>query len=336
MIYPKFIKKNSCIGVSAVSDGCNNKKELMKMNNAISNIQNKGFNIRITDNCKTSTLGRSSDAVTRARELENLFLDDDVDAIICLGGGDFLIEILPILRYDIIWNNPKWIQGYSDPTGLLFTITTNLGIATIYGSNFKTFSMNNWHKSLIDNFEILKGNIIVQNSFDLFQKNLYEKDLVNEVYQLDTLIKWHSLDNRNITFKGRLIGGCLDALLDLIGTRYDKTTSFLEKYRDDGYIWYFDIYNKSLEDIIRAMWHFKNAGWFKYIKGIMFGRLINESSNYNISLQEALITSLKDLNIPIIYDIDLGHTSPRMTLINGCIAEVRYFDHKGTIKMYLE
>ena len=61
---------------------------------------------------------------------------------------------------DIIRKNPKWLQGYSDPTGLLFTITTNLDIATIYGSNFCVFGMKNWHKSCLDNLEILKGNII--------------------------------------------------------------------------------------------------------------------------------------------------------------------------------
>jgi len=336
MIYPKFIKENSTIGVTAPSDGCSSKEDIIKMNNAISNIKNRDFNVRITDNCKSSILGRSSDAITRARELENLFLDSDVDAIICLSGGDFLLEMLPVLRYDIIWNNPKWIQGYSDPTSLLFTITTNLGIATIYGSNFKTFSMDNWHKSLTNNFEILKGNIINQDSFDMYQKNFSDEVNINEVYNLDTMTNWKTIDNQDVLIKGRLIGGCLDVLLDLIGTKFDKTTSFLEKYKDDGFIWYFDVYDKSLEDIVRAMWHFKNAGWFKYIKGIMFGRFINEYSDYDVTLKDALITSLKDLDIPIIYDVDLGHTSPRMTLINGSLAEVTYSNNLGSIKMYLE
>lgn len=336
MIYPKFIDKNSTIGVTAPSDGCNNKNEILKMNNAISNIKKRNFNVRITDNCMTSTLGRSTNAINRARELENLFLDNDVDAIICLSGGDFLMEMLPVLRYDIIWNNPKWIQGYSDPTGLLFTITTNLGIATIYGNNFKTFSMEKWHESLENNFEILKGNSIIQNSFDFYQKKFSENESTNETYNLDTNVLWKSLENKEITIKGRLIGGCLDALLDLIGTKFDKTSTFLEKYKNDGFIWYFDVYNKSLEDLIRAMWHLKNAGWFKYIKGIIFGRLINEFSDYGISLKDALITSLEDLHIPVIYDVDLGHTSPRMTLINGAIMELNYCNNKGSIKFFLD
>ena len=47
-------------------------------------------------------------------------------------------------------------EGYSDPTGLHYTITTRLDIATIYGSNFCEFGMNPWHKSLEDNLKILE------------------------------------------------------------------------------------------------------------------------------------------------------------------------------------
>ena len=47
----------------------------------------------------------------------------------------------------LIRNHPKWLQGYSDPTGLLFTITTNLDIATIYADNFCVFGMKPWYKS---------------------------------------------------------------------------------------------------------------------------------------------------------------------------------------------
>ena len=336
MIYPAFLKHNDTIGVSAPSAGCKNKTDRNKMLNAKENITNLGYKIRLTDNCKISDSIRSSDAIIRAREMENLFLDNDVKAIICLSGGEFLMEVLSTLRYDIIYNNPKWIQGYSDPTGLLFTITTNLDIATIYASNFKTFSMQNWHKSLFDNFEILKGNITIQNSFDLYEKECLTEDSEYEIYNLNTKSNWKCLDNNPVNIKGRLIGGCLDVLLNIIGTKFDKTKNFIEKYKEDGIIWYFDIYDKSNEDIERAMWQLKEAGWFKHIKGILFGRLIEEKSNINLNFMQSLKDSLEDLNIPVLYNLDIGHVPPRFTIINGAIAIVNYSNNKGNIKMFLQ
>ena len=144
MIYPKFIKTTNTIGVTAPSDGTSNEFDLKKLKNSKKKLEDEGFKLRITDNCYTSSLGRSSSSVIRARELENLFLDNDVASIIAYSGGDFLMEMLSVLRYDIIWNNPKWIQGYSDITGLLFTITTNLGIEAYYGNNFKAYQYNNF------------------------------------------------------------------------------------------------------------------------------------------------------------------------------------------------
>ena len=74
---------------------------------------------------------KSCDSQTQAKELETLFLNPNVRVVFCVSGGDFLLEMLSCLDYSIIQDNPKWLQGYSDPTGLLFTITTGFDIATI-------------------------------------------------------------------------------------------------------------------------------------------------------------------------------------------------------------
>lgn len=51
----------------------------------------------------------------------------------CASGGEFLLEILPYIDFDLLKNNPKFVCGFSDPTGLLYPITTKCDIATIYG-----------------------------------------------------------------------------------------------------------------------------------------------------------------------------------------------------------
>ena len=110
----------------------------------------------------------------------------------------------------------------------------------------------------------------------------------------------------------------------------------MEKYKKDGIIWYFDNCELSIEDLIRTLWKFNDNGYFKYTKLIIFGRNIQENCNYDISFKDALKWSLGKLNIPIIYDFDLGHVSPRITIINGAIANIQYKNKKANIRFELK
>ena len=334
MIFLGFLKEHDIIGVTAPSDGITDEVKLKRLDNAIKNFDSRGFNIKETPNVRCSVKGRSSTSKERASELESLYEDKEVNAIITSGGGDFLLEMLSELDFNTIKDNPKWLQGYSDPTRLLFTITTNLDIATIYADNFKTFGMEPWHKSLENNLEILKGNIIEQTSFSKYEE---DKKLITglEPFNLTKKVYWKNLNNKyNLNIKGRIIGGCLDLITELFGTRFDKTKDFLEKYKDDGIIWYFDVCDLSSESLIRTLWKLKDNGYFKYAKGILFSRVYACNSYYDISYEEAIYESLKDLNIPTIINADIGHVSPRMTIINGAIATIT--SSKGKIKFELK
>ena len=336
MIYPEFLKEHDTIGVTAPSDGITDEVKLKRLDNAIKNFEDRSFIIKETPNVRCSFKGRSSSSKERAEELESLYKDDNVKTIITSGGGDFLLEMLSELDFNVIKDNPKWLQGYSDPTGLLFTITTNLDIATVYSDNFKTFGMEPWHKSLENNLEILKGNIIEQTSFSKYEE---DKKLITglEPFNLRRKVYWKNLNNEDIlNIKGRMIGGCLDLITELFGTRFDKTKDFLEKYKDDGIIWYFDVCELSSESLIRTLWKLKDNGYFKYTKGILFSRVYSCNSYYDITYEEAIYESLKDLNIPIIINADIGHVSPRMTIINGAIATITSSKGKGKIKFTLK
>ena len=337
MIYPKFISKGDLIGVPAPSDGITDIGKVKRLDYAINNLADKGYKVIETKSVRKSIKGRSTESINQAKELESLYLDKEVKAIICAAGGDFLIEILPFINYDIIKDNLKWLQGYSDPTGLLYTITTRLDIATIYGSNFCEFGMNHWHKSLEDNLKILEGNIIEQVSFDKYESSHTKYINGDESYTLDKKVLWENLNNeKELNITGRIIGGCIDILSEIFGTKFDYTKEFLEKYKEDGIIWYFDNCEFSSEGLIRILWRMKNMDYFKYCKGIIFGRSATESSYYDISFKEAVKHSLEELNVPIIINADIGHIAPRMTIINGSIANIKSSDGKGSINFKLE
>ena len=336
MIYPRYIKDEDTIGVCAPSDGITNKIKQKRIDNAYKKLKKIKLNVIETNSVRKSNFGESNVARIRAKELESLYANKNVSYIICASGGDFLVEILPYLDYNIIKNNIKWLQGYSDPTALLFTITTNYDIATIYGYNIGSYGMENWHQSIYDSINLLKGNVKILSSLDYYENDWYDYETGLESFHKDYPVQWKNLyGEKEIIIHGRIIGGCLDVLLNLIGTKYDKTKEFIEKYKNDGIIWYFDNCELTSEGIRRAIWQLKENGWFNYTNGIIFGRSMTNKSSYNISFHNALKIACADLNIPVIWDVDIGHKCPMLSIINGSIATIKSSNGKGSISQEL-
>ena len=166
MIIPKFVKKESVIGVVAPSDGADNELKVKRFKNACSKLESLGYKIKLSNNVFNSFMGRSTNEEQRAKEFNEMVNDKKVDLIMCASGGEFLLEILPYIDFELLKNNPKFVCGFSDPTGLLYPITTKCDIATIYGKNFSHFGMEEYHKSEKDFLKIINGNIIEQNSYE--------------------------------------------------------------------------------------------------------------------------------------------------------------------------
>ncbi len=326
MIYPEFLKNDDTIGITALSAGVGEKIE--SFNKSINSIQKHGFKIIETPNVRTENFISSSPEI-RAKELDELITDDNIKMVMCAAGGDYQIETLPYINYENIKNNPKWIMGYSDPTNLLYIVTTKLDIATIYGKNAGSFDQTILHRSLEDTFSIIKGNIIDQKSFELYEKVQLENI---DGYNLTEKVYWENLNCDTFNQEGRIIGGCLDIIKSIIGTKYDYTLEFIEKYKNDGIIWYFDIYSMDSEEVFRTLFQMKQMGWFEHTKGILFGRVMYPRE-FCMSYQDNVQKAVPD--IPIIFNCDIGHVSPKMTIINGAYAKIESHDGKGTIKLEL-
>lgn len=335
MIYPRFIKENNTISVPAPSDGSYCEQDVNRFNNAKKQIENVGYKVILSENIFNSEKGRSAIAEKRAEELNKMF-ENDTDFIWCAAGGEFLIEMLPYVDFQKITNNPKWVEGFSDPTGILFPITTKYDIATIYGNNFKGLGAEEYDRSLKENLEILKGNIITQNNYDMYENERKEKVTGLEGYNFTDKVVWKTLDNKLATVKGRIFAGCLDIISELAGTKYDGTETFVEKYKNDGIIWGFDNCDLSKEQLIRTLWKLNELGYFMYCNGIIFGRCGNDNSYLEYDMETCLKDSvLSKLNIPIIYDADISHKGPSMTIINGSIATIKCENGKGEISFEL-
>ena len=337
MVYPKNLEKGYKIGVTATSAGFEAEVDMIRLESGIKHFAELGYPVIVTDNVRKNYKGRSSDGSTRANELLQLILNPDVRAIIAAAGGDYLMEMLSYVDFEQIKANPKWIQGYSDTTGILYTITTNLDIATLYANNFGSFGMGQWHSSLRDNLMLLEGQDIVQNSYDRYQDGYKERITGYEEFETETEVKWINLypsgadTNEELNIRGRALGGCLDVILNLIGTRFDKTKEFVNRYQQDKILWFLESFDLGSEALTRGLWQLKEAGWFEHAAGFVFGRPAMFHSDTDTTYEEAVLSVLGELKLPMILEADIGHKPPQFTMVNGAIAQIRSFGGKGSI-----
>ena len=336
MKYPKFIKKGDKIAVTAPSAGFYKEEQLREYENAIQNIKKMGFEFLETKNVRTHEDGRSSSAKERAKQFMQVWEDESVDAIICAKGGDFACEMLDYLDFERLKKlSPKWLQGFSDITNLGFVLTTNLDIATIYGENIRDYGMREPFKTLTDSIKIMQGKEVVQKSFGVCEPKEDEREIF-ETYHLTLETQWKNLyDEKKLMFSGRCVGGCLDVIINLIGTKYDGVKDYIKKYKNDGIVWFFDIFEMSTPQVFCHLWQMKNAGYFEHCKGIIFGRAFLLREDYDMDLAEVVKDAIGDLAIPIILDADIGHVPPQMPIVNGSILEITCENGQGEIKTFL-
>ena len=329
MKYPKMLANGGVIGITAMSAGVG--KKIDEYNLSIENLKQNGFNVIETASVRVNNFV-SNTGEERAKELDSLITDENVDMVMCAAGGDFALEMLPYVNSENIVKNPKWIMGASDPTSLLYYVTTKLDIATLYGHNAGSYDAINLDKSDLISLDYLRGNLVKQNSYPLYESD--KNSRTSNGYNLDTEVVYENLFNE-VDVTGRIIGGCIDVLKDIIGTKYDGTMEFLKRYSDDGIIWYFDNFALDSATFYRTLIQFKEAGWFNNTKAILVGRVMYPNEEFNMSYQEALIKAFKDMDIPVVFNMDIGHVVPKMTIINGAICHVVSKDGKGSLEFEL-
>ncbi|MFO7815975.1 MAG: LD-carboxypeptidase [Halanaerobiales bacterium] len=332
--YPAPLEKGDVIGVTAPSSGVQGVFS-SKLDNAINKFEELGYKVIETESVRKQKKLVSASPQIRAEEFIELYNNQDVKAIIPPWGGEFLMEILPYLNFeDLKKSEPKWILGFSDISTLLFTFTLKTNIATVHGPNFLDFGNNQVHNSVLNVLDILNkksGETFKQKSLDQYQEEWLEVTEDNfPSYNLTEEVSWKYI-NYNNNFSGRLIGGNMDVLCKLIGTEYGIVSDFLKQYNEVGIVWYFESCEMDATDIHRTFWQMKMNGWFKNCNGLLFGRVAGYNNVQDYSYVDALENMSNDLNIPIIYDIDLGHKPPQLTFINGAYAEIKISDDKEEI-----
>lgn len=339
MRYPEPLKKGDTIGICAPSDGITKEEKIKKLEEAIKQLNELGYQVIESESVRKSEKGRSTSAKQRAKEFMQLLENKDVKLILFASGGDFLDEMLDYLDWEKIKEmKPKWMQGYSDITGINFLFNTILEIPSMYCQTVKDYAMRPLYRNLKDAIELVSGNEITQTSFEKYEiKNEEVEENPNATYNLTEKVEWKNLTGeQKIIMQGRALGGCLDCIQSIFGTKYDNIKEYIKKHREEGVIWFLECFEVGTATLTRWLWQMKNAGYFEYCKGIIFGRPLFVRNDYDITFNEAVLETLGDLNIPIITDADIGHVSPQLAMVNGAILKITSEKGKGIVETFLK
>lgn len=348
MRYPKNLPAGGTIGFLAPSFGCATEPYRTAFNCALKRWEEKGYRTLLGPNCYADAgVGISNLPEKCGAEVMEMFASQ-ADCLISCGGGEMMCEILPYVDFDRLARlEPKWFMGYSDNTNLTFTLATLADTASVYGPCASAFGMEPLHESVQDAFGVLTGEVRRVSSYGTWEKeSLKDEENPCAAYNLTEPLKIRKFlgdreiaddagDAEQLRFSGRLLGGCMDCLVNLLGTRFDRTAEFAEKYREDGIIWFLESCDLNVFGIRRAMWQMEEAGWLRYVKGFLIGRPANGESMMNLDAYDAVLQVAGRKNVPVIMDADLGHRPPMMPLVVGSMAEVTAAGNSISVEMRL-
>jgi len=336
--YPKPLKTAGTIGITAPSSGVPEALHPI-LTGGIEQFKRRGFKVEVGKTPWTQEKAASAEVSLRASELNSMLQNPDIDSIIPPWGGEILMEILPLIEWEQI--QPKWVLGYSDTSTLLFAITVITGIATAHGTNLVDLRSNEWDETTKRVMDVLmgtEGDTIIQTSSEKYQSEWnHDKEPNPYVYELDTPTNWKTLDGKPLQMEGRLLGGCIDTLQNLVGTPYADIKAYQEKYvKNEKILWYFENCEMSATDFYRSLLQLYYAGWFEQSSGIIFGRTPAGEEVEGFTTMDAMERLSQLTGLPIAYDADIGHMPPQITLVNGAKAVVKVENGQASVKMELK
>lgn len=274
----------------------------------------------------------------RAEDLIEAFKEDSIDMILCAIGGDDTYRLLPYLfENDALKNvvRQKIFLGFSDTTMNHFMLH-KLGITTFYGQAFLpdvcelSKEMLPYTKQYFEELitsgkikEIRPSHVWYQERED-FSENavgISMNSYVNDGFELLS---------GSAAFEGKILGGCLESIYDMFDhSRYEDTVSTCRKYNLfpsleewKGKILLLETSEeKPVPDLFRKMIRvLKNYGIFEVISGLLIGKPQNET--YFKEYKEILLEEIGKNDLPIVYNLNIGHATPRCIIPFGVHSKV--------------
>ena len=247
----------------------------------------------------------------RAADLNAMFSDDSIDAIVCVRGGWGCNRILPLLDYKAIAAHPKILLGYSDITSLLTAIYAKTGLITFHGP----VGASTWNKFSLD---FVRRILFDGEAITLENPKIISDGLVVTKDRIQTITPGIA--------EGRLVGGNLTVLTAMLGSEYLPDWS--------GKILFVEDIKEEIYRIDRMLTQLKLAGVLNRISGFVFGKCTTcgpGEGHGSLTLEEVLNDHIQPLKIPAWSGAMIGHIDSKFTVPVGVQARINA--DRGTITM---
>jgi muramoyltetrapeptide carboxypeptidase LdcA involved in peptidoglycan recycling len=310
-IYPQKLKIGDEVRVISPSQSM---ALISKENREIANKRFADLGLKLTfgKHIEESDETMSSSIESRIEDLHEAFADKNVKAILTVIGGFNANQLLRYIDWDLIKNNPKIFCGYSDVTALNNAIFSKTGLVSYSGPHYSTFAQKLYFDYTLEYF---RKCMMDEKSFEIIPSDNWTDDQWYMDQNKRNLIKNNGFFIINEgKAKGTILGANLCTFNLLQGTEYfpkfeEDTILFIED--DDMVGEQFSVsFDRDLQSVI-------HQSGFEHVKGIVIGRF-QLSSGMNEKKIKKIILSKKELNaIPVIANVDFGHTSPIITFPIG-------------------
>lgn len=341
--FPAPLENGNLVAITAPSTGVISALH-PRLEYAESALRDQGFHVVEGQCLRHNYKNVSADKQQRANELMAFLTDPTIHAVMPPWGGELAIELLALLDFAQLAQSPaKWFSGYSDLSTLHIPLTLLAGWATLHGPNLMDLAGSAPDSTTATIYSVLtssRGTSVTQHSSAHYQ--ITEADWITQPtanFNLNQATQWKRLDqpHQAASFSGRLIGGCLDTLSRLAGTQFADIPKFCDEFATDGVILYFENAEMRPCEFTRTLISLRMQGWFEQLRGVLIGRssATIETDNTRQNYQDALHSALSGLSMPIIYDVDIGHLPPQLSLVNGAFAQVTFANAAGAITQQL-
>jgi len=271
----------------------------------------KGFELEAGTLTGKSDYYRAGSIKDRADEINQLIHDDTVDILMGTIGGMNTNSVLEYLDFDYLEKHPKMVVGYSDTTAFLLAVTVKApDCRVLYGpalvASFGEFSpLVDYTYQAFEKIITAKDNqtITIAAPKEWTDEPINWDDFTHEKKMEKN--QWHYTDTP--VLEGRIIGGNLNTMTGIIGSKYYPTFT-----KDDVLL--IEDAEKDAAIIERSFAMLKNYGVFDQVKGIILGKhaLFDDLGTGRQPI-DILLEVLGDKKLPIIYDYDSSHTVPMIT-----------------------
>ncbi len=320
MRFPSPLRKGDRIDFVAPSFGVTTEPYATRFEASLRHFEKLGYELNVFPNVyKNEGIAGSASPEERGKEINEAFASPS-KAVISVGGGETMIEILPFVDFDLIARlEPKFFMGYSDNTNLTFLLPTLCDTVSIYGPHAGSFYAYPFRYAEKDALRMLQGE---KDFFGYPKYSISKNDPEHPLWRYrltqEKIIHAYNYDG---PFEGTFLGGCLDCLVSLCGTRFDKVKGFQKKH-PKGIVWFLESCDLNAIAIRRALFQLKEAGWFDNAKGFLIGRPLHSEFCFDAGPEECVLDLLSPLGLPILYNVDLGHIPPAMPILSGAEGKV--------------